>query len=86
MKHNKLKYGLAFQIPLGRQCVEHYRSLNRYCVFSHDEMTCNIATKADSLELELASVVQKDMCTMILEEKMLREKVYKLVGGYFNGG
>uniref|UniRef100_A0A8C1P6L9 [histone H3]-trimethyl-L-lysine(4) demethylase n=1 Tax=Cyprinus carpio TaxID=7962 RepID=A0A8C1P6L9_CYPCA len=65
-------------MPLGRQCVEHYRSLNRYCVFSHDEMTCNIATKADSLELELASAVQKDMCAMILEEKMLREKVYKL--------
>uniref|UniRef100_A0A672SXE7 [histone H3]-trimethyl-L-lysine(4) demethylase n=1 Tax=Sinocyclocheilus grahami TaxID=75366 RepID=A0A672SXE7_SINGR len=65
-------------MPLGRQCIQHYRSLNRYCVFSHDEMTCNIASKADSLELELASAVQKDMCAMILEEKMLREKVYKL--------
>uniref|UniRef100_A0A8C1Y2G0 [histone H3]-trimethyl-L-lysine(4) demethylase n=1 Tax=Cyprinus carpio TaxID=7962 RepID=A0A8C1Y2G0_CYPCA len=65
-------------MPLGRQCVEHYRSLNRYCVFSHDEMTCNIATKANTLELELASAVQKDMCAMILEEKMLREKTYKL--------
>uniref|UniRef100_A0A673HE83 [histone H3]-trimethyl-L-lysine(4) demethylase n=1 Tax=Sinocyclocheilus rhinocerous TaxID=307959 RepID=A0A673HE83_9TELE len=65
-------------MPLGRQCIQHYRSLNRYCVFSHDEMTCNIASKADSLELELASTVQKDMCAMILEEKMLREKVYKL--------
>uniref|UniRef100_A0A672QI36 [histone H3]-trimethyl-L-lysine(4) demethylase n=1 Tax=Sinocyclocheilus grahami TaxID=75366 RepID=A0A672QI36_SINGR len=61
-------------VPLGRQCVEHYRSLNRYCVFSHDEMTCNIAAKADILELELASAVQKDMCAMILEEKMLRER------------
>ncbi|XP_052465672.1 lysine-specific demethylase 5B isoform X2 [Carassius gibelio] len=65
-------------MPLGRLCVEHYRSLNRYCVFSHDEMTCNIATKANALELELASAVQKDMCAMILEEKMLREKAYKL--------
>uniref|UniRef100_A0A671RF92 [histone H3]-trimethyl-L-lysine(4) demethylase n=1 Tax=Sinocyclocheilus anshuiensis TaxID=1608454 RepID=A0A671RF92_9TELE len=65
-------------MPLGRQCIQHYRSLNRYCVFSHDEMTCNIASKADSLELELASAVQKDMCAMMLEEKMLREKVYKL--------
>uniref|UniRef100_A0A672QHZ6 [histone H3]-trimethyl-L-lysine(4) demethylase n=1 Tax=Sinocyclocheilus grahami TaxID=75366 RepID=A0A672QHZ6_SINGR len=65
-------------VPLGRQCVEHYRSLNRYCVFSHDEMTCNIAAKADILELELASAVQKDMCAMILEEKMLRERAYKL--------
>lgn len=46
-------------------------------------MTCNIAAKADSLELELASAVQKDMDAMIQEEKILREKAYKLVGGYF---
>nr|XP_055039906.1 lysine (K)-specific demethylase 5Ba isoform X2 [Misgurnus anguillicaudatus] len=65
-------------MPLGRQCIEHYRSLNRYCVFSHDEMTCNIATKADSLELELACAVHKDMSMMIQEEKELRERVYKL--------
>lgn len=84
MNQNELNTVL-FQMPLGRKCVEHYRSLNRYCVFSHDEMTCNIAAKADSLELELASAVQKDMCAMILEEKMLREKAYKLVGGYFKG-
>ncbi|KAI5624611.1 lysine-specific demethylase 5B [Silurus asotus] len=65
-------------MPLGRQCVEHYRSLNRYCVFSHDEMVCNIAAKADSLDLELASSIQKDMRVMIQEEKKLREKAYKL--------
>ncbi|XP_051532349.1 lysine-specific demethylase 5B-like isoform X1 [Myxocyprinus asiaticus] len=65
-------------MPLGRQCIDHYRSLNRYCVFSHDEMTCNIAAKADSLELELASAVQKDMSTMIQEEKELREQAYKM--------
>ncbi|XP_046730827.1 lysine (K)-specific demethylase 5Ba isoform X1 [Silurus meridionalis] len=65
-------------MPLGRQCVEHYRSLNRYCVFSHDEMICNIAAKANSLDLELASAIQKDMRVMIQEEKELREKAYKL--------
>lgn len=70
-------------MSLGRQCIEHYRSLNRYCVFSHDEMTCNIATKADSLELELACAVQKDMSLMIQEEKVLRERAYKLVCGFF---
>lgn len=67
------------QLPLGRQCVEHYRSLNRYCVFSHDEMVCNIAAKADNLELELASAIQRDLRIMIQEEKELREKAYKLV-------
>ncbi|XP_066526984.1 lysine (K)-specific demethylase 5Ba [Hoplias malabaricus] len=65
-------------MPLGRQCVEHYRSLNRYCVFSHDEMVCNIVAKADSLDLELASAMQKDLSAMIQEEKELREKAHKM--------
>ncbi|XP_030632475.1 lysine (K)-specific demethylase 5Ba isoform X3 [Chanos chanos] len=65
-------------MPLGRKCVDHYRSLNRYCVFSHDEMVCNIAAKAESLDLDLASAVQKDMTSMIQGEKDVREKAYKM--------
>uniref|UniRef100_A0A8D2NBF1 [histone H3]-trimethyl-L-lysine(4) demethylase n=1 Tax=Zonotrichia albicollis TaxID=44394 RepID=A0A8D2NBF1_ZONAL len=65
-------------LPLGRQCVEHYRLLNRYCVFSHDEMICKMASKADVLDVVVASTVQKDMAIMIEEEKRLREKVDKL--------
>jgi len=66
-------------MPLGRQCVDHYRLLNRYCVFSHDEMVCNMATKADKLDVVLASAVQKDMRLMIREERELRDKVRKMV-------
>uniref|UniRef100_A0AAY4B9T3 [histone H3]-trimethyl-L-lysine(4) demethylase n=1 Tax=Denticeps clupeoides TaxID=299321 RepID=A0AAY4B9T3_9TELE len=65
-------------MPLGRQCVDHYRLLNRYCVFSHDEMVCNMATKADCLDVVLASAVHKDMAVMIREERELREKVRKM--------
>ncbi|XP_031423782.1 lysine (K)-specific demethylase 5Ba isoform X2 [Clupea harengus] len=65
-------------MPQGRKCVEHYRSLNRYCVFSHDELVCNMGAKAEELELELASAVQKDLHAMIQEEKGLRERVYKM--------
>ncbi|NWI95921.1 KDM5B demethylase, partial [Pitta sordida] len=65
-------------LPLGRQCVEHYRLLNRYCVFSHDEMICKMASKAEDLDVVVASTVQKDMAIMIEEEKRLREKVDKL--------
>lgn len=66
-------------MPLGRQCVDHYRLLHRYCVFSHDEMICNMATKADKLDVVLASAVHKDMVLMINEEKELREQIRKLV-------
>uniref|UniRef100_A0A8B9TLJ2 [histone H3]-trimethyl-L-lysine(4) demethylase n=1 Tax=Anas platyrhynchos TaxID=8839 RepID=A0A8B9TLJ2_ANAPL len=65
-------------LPLGRQCVEHYRLLHRYCVFSHDEMICKMASKAEFLDVVVASTVQKDMAIMIDDEKMLREKVQKL--------
>uniref|UniRef100_A0A8C5C791 [histone H3]-trimethyl-L-lysine(4) demethylase n=1 Tax=Gadus morhua TaxID=8049 RepID=A0A8C5C791_GADMO len=61
-------------MPIGRQCVDHYRQLSRYCVFSHDEMVCNMAAKADHMEVELASAVQKEMAVMIQEEEELRGK------------
>ena len=70
---------LLAQLPLGRQCVEHYRLLHRYCVFSHDEMICKMASKADVLDVVVASTVQKDMAIMIEDEKALRETVRKLV-------
>ncbi|XP_077430519.1 lysine-specific demethylase 5B-B isoform X3 [Vanacampus margaritifer] len=65
-------------MSLGRQCVNHYRTLHRYNVFSHDEMVCNMAAKAETLDVVLASAVHKDMATMILEEQALREKVTKM--------
>lgn len=66
-------------MPLGRQCVDHYRILHRYNVFSHDEMVCNMAAKANTLDVVLASAVHKDMVGMIREEKNLRENVKKMV-------
>uniref|UniRef100_A0A7N8YBZ9 [histone H3]-trimethyl-L-lysine(4) demethylase n=1 Tax=Mastacembelus armatus TaxID=205130 RepID=A0A7N8YBZ9_9TELE len=65
-------------MPLGRQCVDHYRMLHRYNVFSHDEMVCNMALKADTLNVVLASAVHKDMVDMIREEQELREKMKKM--------
>lgn len=70
-------------MPLGRQCVDHYRMLNRYCVFSHDEMICNMASKASNLDVVLASAVHKDIVLMINEEKTLRENIRKLVRAHF---
>lgn len=59
--------------------MEHYRLLNRYCVFSHDEMICRMAAKAETLDVVVASTVEKDMAIMIEDEKALRETVHKLV-------
>ncbi|XP_060898722.1 lysine (K)-specific demethylase 5Ba [Labrus mixtus] len=65
-------------MPIGRNCISHYRQLSRYCVFSHDEMVCNMAYKADTMDVELASAVQKEMTVMVQEEEELREKIKKM--------
>lgn len=66
-------------MPIGRSCVDHYRQLSRYCVFSHDEMVCNMAFKADTMDVDLASTVHEDMIIMVREERDLREKMKKMV-------
>lgn len=66
-------------MPIGRNCVAHYRQLSRYCVFSHDEMICNMACKADTMDVELAEAVYKEVAAMVLEEEELREKISKMV-------
>lgn len=66
-------------MPIGRNCVAHYRELSRYCVFSHDEMVCNMASKVDTMDMEFAAVVQKEMIAMVQEEEELREKIDKMV-------
>lgn len=67
------------QMPMGRNCVEHYRELSRYCVFSHDEMICNMAFKADMMDFNMASIVQNDMTIMIQAEEELRHRIKKVV-------
>ncbi|XP_035518499.1 lysine (K)-specific demethylase 5Ba [Morone saxatilis] len=65
-------------MPIGRNCVAHYRELSRYCVFSHDEMVCNMACKAETMDVDLAAAVQKEMTIMVYEEEKLREKIKKM--------
>lgn len=42
-------------------------------------MVCNMADKADTMDVDLASAVQKEMTDMVQEEEQLREKINKLV-------
>uniref|UniRef100_A0A3Q3EG87 [histone H3]-trimethyl-L-lysine(4) demethylase n=1 Tax=Kryptolebias marmoratus TaxID=37003 RepID=A0A3Q3EG87_KRYMA len=65
-------------LPLGRQCVAHYRRLHRYCVFSHEELLCKMAADPESLDVELAAAVVKEMGEMIEEETKLREIIQEM--------
>ena len=62
-------------LEMGRKCVEHYSLMRRYCVFCHDELVCNMATKADKLTLTVAAATYKDILTMIEIEKKMRRQL-----------
>lgn len=64
---------------MGRQCVAHYRRLRRYCVFSHDELLCKMAADPESLDVELAAAVVKEMGEMMDEETRLRNTIQEMV-------
>uniref|UniRef100_A0A674HTM6 [histone H3]-trimethyl-L-lysine(4) demethylase n=1 Tax=Taeniopygia guttata TaxID=59729 RepID=A0A674HTM6_TAEGU len=60
-------------LPAGRQCIEHYRRLRRYCVFSHEELICKMAASPEKLDLNLAAAVHKEMFVLVQEERKLRK-------------
>lgn len=64
---------------MGRLCVAHYRRLHRYCVFSHEELLCKMAADPESLDVELAAAVFKEMGHMMEEETKLRKAVEEMV-------
>lgn len=69
-------------LPMGRQCVAHYRRLHRYCVFSHEELLCKMAADPESLDVELATSVFKEMGETMEEETKLRQAAQKLVSDF----
>ncbi|KAL5014006.1 hypothetical protein ScPMuIL_008276 [Solemya velum] len=60
-------------LPMGRLCIENYRSLHRQCVFSHEELICKMAADPDSLDLQVATVTYQDMLVIVEREKDLRK-------------
>ncbi|KAM9276433.1 lysine-specific demethylase 5A isoform 3-T3 [Cariama cristata] len=65
-------------LPIGRQCVSHYRRLGRHCVFSHEELIFKMAADPECLDVGLAAMVCKEMTLMIEEETRLRESVVQM--------
>lgn len=64
-----------FQLPIGRVCVSHYGMLHRFCVFSHDELVCTMATDPDKLDISVAASTYEDMLRMVEAEKELRKSL-----------
>ena len=67
------------QLPAGRSCIDHYRRLRRYCVFSHEELTCKMATSPEKLDLNLAAATHREMFSIVQEERKLRKGLMERV-------
>ncbi|XP_028172031.1 lysine-specific demethylase lid isoform X3 [Ostrinia furnacalis] len=60
-------------LKMGRECIAHYSTLRRYCVFSHDELVCKMALEANALSVTVALAAYRDMRTMLHDERKLRK-------------
>nr|XP_054751742.1 lysine-specific demethylase 5D-like isoform X1 [Lytechinus pictus]XP_054751743.1 lysine-specific demethylase 5D-like isoform X1 [Lytechinus pictus] len=69
-------------LPMGRQCIDYYRSLQRVCVFSHEELVCKMAADPESLDLSMAAAVYKEMLYIVNEEKRCRKALLERVRKY----
>lgn len=65
---------------MGRECIQHYSTLRRYCVFSHDELVCKMALSADALSLSVALAAYRDLRAMLHDERKLRKALLDWVG------
>lgn len=64
---------------MGRECVNHYSMLRRFCVFSHDELVCKMALTPEKLNFGIATACYLDMAEMVDSEKKMRKSLLEWV-------
>lgn len=81
MKANHLTHNLSLflQLPIGRQCIQHYREMSRNPVFSHEELVCKMAADPDGLDLDLAKAVYDEMLAVVEKEANRRHRLKRMV-------
>lgn len=68
-----VNFAPADWVSMGRECVLHYSQLRRFCVFSHDELVCKMATNCATLDMTIAAATYIDMLRMADYEKRTRK-------------
>ncbi|KAG8196974.1 hypothetical protein JTE90_009028 [Oedothorax gibbosus] len=68
-----VNFAPADWLPIGRVCVSHYGMLHRFCVFSHDELVCKMASDPEGLDVSIAASTYQDMLSMVETEREARK-------------
>uniref|UniRef100_A0A8B8DQC0 [histone H3]-trimethyl-L-lysine(4) demethylase n=1 Tax=Crassostrea virginica TaxID=6565 RepID=A0A8B8DQC0_CRAVI len=73
-----VNFAPADWLPIGRACIEHYRSLCRQCVFSHEELVCKMAADPDNLDLIIAASTHRDLLAIVEDERKQRKVLLEM--------
>lgn len=70
-----VNFAPADWLKMGRECIQHYSILRRFCVFSHDELVCKMALEPEKLTPLIAASLYEDMLQMVDSEKRMRKNL-----------
>lgn len=69
-------------LEMGRASIENYSLIGRHCVFSYDELVCDMASKAERLTYPVAAAAYQNLVEIIELERLFRKQL--LEGGVKN--
>ena len=62
-------------ISMGRDCLQHYRTVKRYNVFCHDELIAKIVESGEKFDADFAQNLHDDLACAVSKEETVRSEL-----------